>query len=166
MWRGRAERQTARQQWGVAYTLEAILLDAAAARAPHGLPAVALPHGLTLIPVTGDVFDRLAADHPSAAREDHPPFWKFNAALEAVVLVALRFGRVAYVEADFFGGVGTQTAATWQDGAVVMAPEQRNGPGPINEALHFLGVVPDSGQDEFAAVNLSRFRHTDDWIDS
>lgn len=146
------------------YTLEAIFLDAAAARAPHGLPAVALPHGVTMLPITAQVIDGLPAGHPSPDREDHRPFWKFDRALEAVVLAASRFGRVAYVEADFFGGVGTQTAATWQAGTVVMAPKHRDGLGPINEALRFLGVVPAPGQDEFEAVNLGRFRHTEDWL--
>lgn len=37
--------------------------------------------------------------------------------------------------------------------------------GPINEALRLIGVTlaaPDV--DEFEAVGLARYRHTDDWL--
>ncbi|WP_216329789.1 hypothetical protein [Deinococcus aestuarii] len=143
----------------MAYTLEAVLLDAQAASFEHGLPTISLPHAVTLIPITDEVLDE---HFGQADPGTSGPFWKLSASMETFLAEASRSGVVAYVEADYFGGSRTQVAAVWREGRQVMGPECSDGAGTINHALRLLGVPRSAGQDEFDAVGLGRFRHTAD----
>jgi hypothetical protein len=78
---------------------------------------------------------------------------------------------VAYIEADYFGGVGTQTAQVWDGGKMALGPlhlaEGEPSPTtgtPISQALRRLGATKGNHVDEFAAVGLGRHRDTDDWL--
>jgi hypothetical protein len=80
---------------------------------------------------------------------------------------------VAYVEADYSGGVGEQSVEVWDSGKVVLdhlhlaakAPVPAAGT-PIAQALRRLGVAKGDYHDEFDAVGLGRHRDTDDWLPS
>jgi len=79
---------------------------------------------------------------------------------------------VAYVEAEYFGGVGEQHAAIWDGGALVWGPMSigfRQSIPPqgaaISQALRRIGVIcSDGSHDEFDAVGLRRHRHHEDWL--
>ncbi|WP_407547630.1 hypothetical protein QOM21_01320 [Streptomyces sp. Pv4-95] len=79
-------------------------------------------------------------------------------------------GLVAYVEAEYFGGVGEQHAAVWADGAVALGPlhlSEGRPPSsvgsPISQALRRLGASAVAANDEFASVGLDRHRRTEGW---
>ncbi|MYV43003.1 hypothetical protein GT030_30095 [Streptomyces sp. SID1328] len=79
---------------------------------------------------------------------------------------------MAYVEAEFFGGVGEQRVAVWDGGTMVLGPlhveEGQPFPtvgSPISQALRWLGVVASAGEDEFSAAGLDRHRHGETWAD-
>ncbi|MFI7468219.1 hypothetical protein [Nonomuraea sp. NPDC049646] len=81
-----------------------------------------------------------------------------------------RGGRVAYVEADFWGGGGSQAAALWENGRRSWGPEHasiRVGPPhddwPINAVLARLGAVRAGAADLFDAVGLGRERDMEGW---
>jgi hypothetical protein len=88
------------------------------------------------------------------------------AVLEALSAVA----PVAYLEADYTGRDGSQTAAVWQGGVVVLGPlilgrsevfvPQQ---APISQVLRLLGVPGDWRRDEFVVAGLGRYRRTVDW---
>lgn len=67
---------------------------------------------------------------------------------------------VAHIETDYFGGSGTQCASSILHGIV----EEACGTGPINQALHRIGVNRTSQLDEFDCINLGRYRSNDDVI--
>jgi len=71
-------------------------------------------------------------------------------------------GKLAYVEAEIFGGVGAQAHVLFQDG--VKVSEANVGQGVINDALRFIGVVANPGFDEFDTVGLGKHRNTEDWV--
>ncbi|MGW5611730.1 hypothetical protein ACWEWI_37895 [Streptomyces sp. NPDC003753] len=82
-------------------------------------------------------------------------------------------GPVAYVEAEYFGGVGEQRAAVWADGVLAVGPLDvpakkwlSRAASPISQALRQLGARSGLGKDEFEAVGLDRHRNNDDWISS
>ncbi len=81
-------------------------------------------------------------------------------------------GPVALVEAEFFGGCGTQRAQVWEHGRSVLGPlvleEDDPVPAvtPISLALRRLGVEKGSHYDEFDAVGLGRHRSTARWVTS
>jgi hypothetical protein len=78
---------------------------------------------------------------------------------------------LAYLETEYFGGVGQQAAAVWIDGRLAMRPALAHSSEgrppkllPINGALRMLGVTaryatPDD--DEFTAFGLSHYRDHD-----
>ncbi|PXA91489.1 hypothetical protein DMC47_25625 [Nostoc sp. 3335mG] len=85
-------------------------------------------------------------------------------------------GQLAYIETNYFGGAGSQAAALFRDGAVVMRaakPIDRlpaHEDHPINSALRHLGVAASRDMDEFDALGLGRFRDLeslglDEWGD-
>ena len=88
----------------------------------------------------------------------------------ASVAAASRYGPIAYVETDYFGGDGVQSAALWRDGALVMnlfteSARQVHAGSPINRALRGVGVVDRDGWDEFTIQGLAGFRSNDDIFD-
>ncbi|WP_245614070.1 hypothetical protein [Actinokineospora inagensis] len=87
-------------------------------------------------------------------------FWRAPAALLPLLLASSGRGAVAYVEAEFFGGMGMQTAQVWASGESVFGPvHMADGDStpvsPISLALRWLGVSCGEGDyDEFDAVGL------------
>lgn len=69
--------------------------------------------------------------------------------------------RLAYIETDYFGGVGTQGGVLYEDGKILIKP--RSGEGTINELLKELGVSCMSGLDEFDSLKLGNYRHMQDY---
>lgn len=133
------------------YVLEAVLgrestLREAAAEWP-GAVVVPLRDGLAMVPLTKDVLD-LAGELPT---------WSARSP-------------VAHVEAEFFGGSGTQRAVLWAGGQITLGPltvdEDEPFPpegSPISQVLAALGVRKGDHFDEFDAAGLGRHRWTDDW---
>jgi hypothetical protein len=72
---------------------------------------------------------------------------------------------MAYVETDYFGSVGTQSAVIWRDGQVAMQPVTLDAKvtrppqfWPINAALRALGVMAKPPEDEFTTFGLMAYR--------
>jgi len=142
----------------MAYTLQAIIGDyrvLESVRLAKDVRCV-LPQGKALVPFTS-VFRQ-------AHGVDFLPLTDGAGASPCMLKLcslASREGRIAYVEAEYFGGTGTQASMLWESGQAVGAPTV--GDHAINAALHALGVVAE-GSDEFDALGLGRFRNVDDWV--
>lgn len=75
---------------------------------------------------------------------------------------------IAYLETNYLGSVGTQSAALWRDGQLVMQPVTLDASisrppqfWPINAALRSLGIVAQPPVDEFTVFGLMQYRsHT------
>ena len=72
---------------------------------------------------------------------------------------------LAYVETNYVGSTGTQSAALWRDGQLVMPPVSLDAKvsrpaqfWPINAALRSLGVAALPPADEFTVFGLMAFR--------
>jgi hypothetical protein len=154
----------------VAYTLEAVIGPAAVIRAVAAdLPAatvITLPQGIAMVPMTGAIVDAAGTDASLGFRKLPIGFAERLAAWSAA-------GPVGYVEAEFFGGEGTQRAALWVDGAVAVGPllvgEDEPFPSagsPISQLLRHLGVTRGDHYDEFHALQLGRHRDTEDWTEA
>ena len=79
-------------------------------------------------------------------------------------------GPLAYLETDYAGGAGYQSAMLWIGGGVALGPmtmtvEQGRSRAarlwPINAALRGLGVRADEGGDEFSRFGLVRYGSND-----
>jgi hypothetical protein len=153
------------------YDLQAVIADREALRGvARDLPAARLAsigQGLSLMPMTDALFESVADGSGVGALG----FWRLPGGFEKTVAAWSAGGPVAYVEAEYFGGVGEQRAAVWDGGTIVLGPlhvgEGQPFPpvgSPISQALRRLGVVASAGEDEFSAVGLDRHRHGEAWI--
>ena len=144
---------------------------AAQAADQAGAPVVELPQGYGLVPITPQVLDRLSGGTA-------PPFgntFRFlSPGVESLARKVSHAGPIAYLEAELFGGTGTQAMVAWRDGEVWLGPATTEfGLGPtdpasnpqwaFNQALRQLGVDRGEAFDEFDALNLCMHRRTEDW---
>ena len=67
-----------------------------------------------------------------------------------------------YFETEYFGGVGSQSAAVYRDGMLVLDAGHESDGGAINARLVLLGVHPEHGLDAFDTVGLQHHRHMPD----
>ncbi|MFD5628872.1 hypothetical protein [Streptomyces sp. NPDC127072] len=171
----------------MAYVLEAVvardeLLRAVSrelAEAGAGAAVVPLAQGLALMPMTDRLFDAVTdgGDGGDGGRDGHSGaegslgFWRLPKGFDGRLAQWSAVGPVAYVEAEYFGGVGEQRAVVWADGAVVLGPlhkpEDRpwsSAGSPLSQALRRLGAVAGATGDEFQAVGLDRHRDTGGWL--
>ncbi|MEU0219932.1 hypothetical protein ABZ281_34820, partial [Streptomyces sp. NPDC006265] len=104
------------------YDLKAVIAGEEILRAaPRDLCAVRLAsigQGLSLMPVTDALLEAVADGSGDGASE----LRRFPGGFEKVLARWSAGGPVAYVEAEYFGGVGEQWAAVWDAGAIVLAP--------------------------------------------
>ncbi|MFF5499323.1 hypothetical protein [Streptomyces aquilus] len=138
----------------------------AASRDVPGAHVVPLLQGLSLLPMTDEVFDAVTDGSSGGSLG----FWKLPGGFEGLLAQWSAAGPVAYVEVEYFGGSGGQRAAVWEGGTLALGPLEhgtRRGlrtVSPVSQALRRLGARRSLGEDEFSAVGLDRHRHTDDWI--
>ena len=149
----------------MAYFLEALVFRAGDI-APPDLPAsvvriVSLTPQLSLLPLTDEVIiaAKAVAGVPSRDAQDRVPLPPL---LVAWARHTSRDRAVAYLAAEFFGGVGKQFSIVWSGGEIVLGPQRA--PDAINQALRLLGVKVIEDRDEFDSVGLGRHRHTDQWV--
>ncbi|MFJ5774277.1 hypothetical protein [Streptomyces sp. NPDC093094] len=157
----------------MSYGLQAVIageeLLRAGARDVPGAKVASLRQGLSLMPITDEVFDAVT----DGSTERALGFWRLPGGFEELLARWSAAGPVAYVEADYFGGVGRQRAAVWAGGALVLGPldvpaKKRfsRTVSPISQALRRLGARRSLGEDEFDAVGLDRHRANEHWIAS
>src|SRR3954471_15996024 len=137
------------------YTLQALVGRSSGLRATCGdLPVLALAQDVLMIPLTTAV--RLACGEIPFLPLTDEGGDTIPQPLKDLCGRLSGDGRLAYVEAEFFGGDGTQAMFLAEHGSVVVGPKV--GPHAINEALQALGVRPDGHHDEFDAIELGRHR--------
>src|SRR5690348_4813492 len=110
-------------------------------RAWPGARAVALLGGWHAIPLEDKLHEAIAARWPNAQPPDEldvaPPGIR-----EALAEATKLSGALAYLETEYWGGSGEQSAMAWSAGQEVFpATRSRGAGGPINSALRSVGVV-------------------------
>ncbi|OEJ21482.1 hypothetical protein AR457_37465 [Streptomyces agglomeratus] len=155
------------------YELQAVIaadeLLRVASRVVPGARVVPIRQGLSLMPMTDEVFDAVT----DGSDGGDLGFWRLPGGFETVLAQWSSAGPVAYVEAEYFGGVGEQRAAVWAGGSLALGPLDTptrkrfsRAVSPISQALQRLGAQKLLGEDEFEAAGLDRHRNNEDWISS
>lgn len=178
---------------GHRYELAAVVADlrvlAPLERAHPSVNVVPLPSvGLGLVPVTEEVAAAVTPAMicvigepvlpPDTARATaalvtgpESGFTRLTPGLLALIEAASAAGPVCYLEADYTGREGTQSAAVWHSAVVVLGPlilgrSEVYVPreAPISQALRMIGVPGDLRRDEFVVAGLGRYRRTVEWM--
>ena len=145
----------------MAYTLQAIVMVAEMqSQLPAPLRSVSLGSDVEMVPLGSEVTSHFGIPFLPLTDEGEtevpPQIQKLCEQLSQ--------GRaLAYIEAEFFGGGGTQACVIFTDGRQVGQPIVSE--TAINEALHILGVSKGNAHDEFEAVGLGAHRDTDAWLE-
>lgn len=127
-----------------------------------GLPIVPLRAGLALMPLSEISLDALFPS--SAERRSLDGFVHLHAEMLDDLKAASSTRRLAYVETDYFGGVGGQGAVIMEDRRILFGPDWAE-MGPINSALAYFDLPErQNGMDRFDQVGLGRHRRTEDWL--
>ena len=136
---------------------------AALSRALGSAPVYKLNHPeLLLVPVGDDAFDTVVIANGESEFAGSE-FWRLTEALMEVAReCSAAYGPIAYAETDYFGGTGVQSAAAWIQGKLAMPPTTHPA-GPINAALHTIGLERTDGLDEFDTLGLGEVRRMDDF---
>jgi hypothetical protein len=129
-----------------------------------------LRQGITLIPMEDELFDFITES--SVIKNNDIPtdnFTYVNSSIFGLLCDISRNCQIGYIETDYFGGTGTQTAILFDNGKVYgpyhtntvkQAPKRA-----INTILEKLGVSKQHYWDEFEAIGLSDFRNNSVMID-
>jgi len=146
----------------MAYTLQAIVTvaDEIQSQLPPPLRSICLGSDVKLVPLGREATHHLGIPFlplTDEGKTETPP-------RVLKLCEQLSHGRsLAYIEAEFFGGAGTQACVVFTDGRQVgqlLVSETA-----INHALHILGVSKGNAYDEFEAVGLGAHRDTDAWLE-
>lgn len=125
---------------------------------------VALSQNIAMIPITEALYDQFLHEH---TMHEENPFCRLTY-LSLPIATRLaelsKRGTVAYIEAEYFGGIGEQWAVVWREGKVLIGPLHTPGRGAINQALHLLGVPCRGRTDEFDVVGLFLHRFNEEWL--
>ncbi|MFJ8581814.1 hypothetical protein [Micromonospora sp. NPDC093277] len=162
----------------MSYQLSAVVADVELLREQiadldHAVLA-ALRQDFALLPVTPQLVEELTGGLPDFATGEpsieHPFQLVLSPALSDLLARWSRRGPVAYLEAEFAGGLGHQSAAVWLGGQVTWGPcfdatlDRPRAEWPINAALARLGVEPGPWIDPFAELGLHLERDTAGWL--
>lgn len=123
-----------------------------------------LAQDFTMIVVTDGLCEEVADKYFCDEHEPYKEFSMFSGSLAEWAKELSNLTPIAYLEAEYFGGVGGQSAIVWGKSNVVLGPLSGKS-GPINKALQFLGAQAVGARDEFDSVGLNRERNAEDWIE-
>lgn len=121
--------------------------------------AVDIGDELSLIPFTTELFDEINK------LTESKPIGKFDYLTENIEVELLKqIGdiKLAYIEADYFGGEGGQIAIIWEEQKRIYLSEW--GDWEINKVLKDFGIIAKDGKDEFDTVGLGQNRRTNEWL--
>ncbi|MYN05396.1 hypothetical protein GTP41_25180 [Pseudoduganella sp. DS3] len=125
---------------------------------PDALEVVELKGGVEMIPL--GTIAREFHGIPFLPLTDEGDVELPSALTQLCTQIAMR-GDFAYIEAEVFGGAGTQAYVLFSGGKAG-SPIVAN--DAINYALQLLGVRTGKDSDEFESVGLGRHRETDSWL--
>ncbi len=118
---------------------------------------VELPQGFGMIFMTDDLLEDVGE---LLEVSDELPFSELENFTEEVKTLIERYSfrtKLAYIETEYFGGVGTQAGVLYENGRIAVEPSR--GEGVINILLRELGVWHYPDKDEFDMLELGKYRH-------
>lgn len=127
------------------------------------VPRLNCDGGFVVFPVDADLIDARIAPEKTPM-ESGDEFMLLTVRFRKLLQSLSHDGQLAYVETEYFGGVGGQGALVVRNGVEIMPPTW-NSFGAINEALELIGVKRRLVGDRFDAIGFGNVRRNDDLLD-
>ena len=141
-----------------------------------GMPTqcIELPQNFSLLKLTDELLDEIDVLVDSETSALYEEFYYLSSSLDKILIEESRNKKLAYIETDYFGGVGSQAAILYENGLVALEPLKTkdewnsvteayiqipNGVRAINFVLNRMGVVCQGKLDEFDSIQLGQHRH-------
>lgn len=128
-----------------------------------------------MVPFVGELFDEIPGRSQLSVLPGASEFFLLSRKTEDLCRYCSHEGPIAYIETEFFGGKGRQSAVAWARNRVAFGPESvsledRAGSAdwqsaPINRALRLFGVRCEKDEDEYDALGLGAIRDIEDWFE-
>lgn len=138
---------------------------------------VTLHQGLAIVFLTSKLFDDIEELVDSKLNVDYSGFFEYlSPSIYEILVQESRIGKIAYIETDYFGGIGSQSAILFENSQIKIKPlktetfwdekaynyyHKPEGENAINIVLKELGVYRKKGKDEFDSIGLCNYRHMD-----
>ncbi|MEW8194556.1 MAG: hypothetical protein AB2793_12670 [Candidatus Thiodiazotropha sp.] len=144
------------------YTLQAIIAKTGTLSIPSTLNVkiVPLQQGYEMLPFTNSFLED--SNIPFLPLTDEGQEILPNS-IKSLCEVLSKQNQLAYVEAELFGGAGTQASVVFSNGRLEVAPKICQ--SAINQAMAALGVTKAEKPDEFEAIGLNEHRDTNKWVE-
>jgi hypothetical protein len=129
-------------------------------RAYNNAELIELTQEFALVPMTEDLFDEI---NEGVKSESIEKLTHFTANIETKIVHELGLRQFAYVESEFFGGIGGHICLVYGE-----SPSSKILPSSyhsMNQALRQLGIKRKGEFDEFLTLGLDRYRSTEEWLD-
>lgn len=108
---------------------------------------IPLAQGMAFLPMGSELYEEI---------------WKFNRYPMKWLAKKFKPVPIAWIETDYFGGFGEQSAILWKDGKKRRFRKRQG--GNIDEAMKELGVVCEGDKDEFDTLGLCKHRLNESWL--
>jgi hypothetical protein len=119
--------------------------------------------GYVIFPITDDLIDECMLPPLNFCFDE---FAYLSKELSEILLNASQDRCILYLETEYFGGEGCQSAIVYKNKEVVLGPSKSDS-GSISEALEFIGVSVDIGHhDAFQSVGLGSFRSSEELLNN
>ena len=119
-----------------------------------------------------DTYHLIPVNDPASQEELISPYENLSPRTRELLKALSLQGTCAYIETNYFGGLGTQVAEIWENGVLIVGPlvsfdgveNRMQNPNitvveaAINQALQTMGRQAQAGKDEFDTLGLGRFR--------
>lgn len=148
------------------YTIEGILTNLpTASKLKHKYNdaiLIQLYTDLVMIPITDELYEAMHEGEDIESSKTTRTSMALTVKMEQFCADLSRHNKVAFIEAEYFGGIGTQHGIVWEQGKVIL--EEIGCENAINQSLACLGVKRIGEKDEFDTVGLGRHRSIEGWV--
>jgi hypothetical protein len=135
---------------------------------------ILLSQGFAMIYLTNKLYKDMEAQVNSKLDiEYNKYFCCFSPSIYELLIQGSRNGKLAYIETDYFGGGGSQSAVLFENASIKIQPQKTEtcwdeekqryyqkpeGVKAINFVLKELGVYKENEKDEFGSLGLGNYR--------
>lgn len=116
---------------------------------------IELPQGFFMLFLTEELFDNIT-ELSDIKNELDNKFECFTSAIASVMEYHSFKTTLAYIETEYFGGLGSQCGVLYENGKLQIQATWED--GIINKILNKMGVLKLK-EDEFDSLNLGNYRH-------